>query len=322
MLCAICYGYGPIKLNQKHLIIEMSSIHYKNYNNVLTQKPEHYIRTALDSFLTAELPDSVLSTLIHLSIGLELFLKRNLTKVDPNLTKRNIPRNQFIRLEKKTKLLESTIERRNFFIDEIAKFEVKDDHTINFYQAIEISRFIMDYQTGFLDNIHSLRNVRNGIFHSDLSQLENHSLSQLCLKLFQYIYLFYQDSADHYLTSEITIFDPLYTKIVTLQHLNRFYFNELGFNIQRRINLARERFQIYLDINHYIIDGENRFKSTIIKEPCPVCKFQRLGTYKSDPEIVFRCGVCDFHCTEKELNSIHPDVPDYAQQLYKNANCE
>lgn len=253
------------------------------------QIPLHYIKTSIDDFILSEYPDKILSSLIHFSLGLELYIKQKLELINKNIIYTDTNRD-FLNMYKK-------MNNKNEKIDYILNYKT-NNKTIPFTRSIEFFLLFYNIPNDIIDYLNTLKDIRNDLFHTG-TKFDVFEMNKLFINTILWLYDFNVQftERDDWLLSATQLGDPFGEKFKTFKTLKEHFNNPTDFYIQKQVFQCTEEYQQY-----YYIDS--RIKGRVIREadkfllnPCPACHHQKLGKTKD----LIICHICHFAVTKKEF---------------------
>ena len=274
------------------------------YTKYLGQTHTHYITRALDEFLIAEYPDKIISSLIHLTIGLEIFIKKELEIFDKRLVHNYFTNKKIYEELEQNEYIK---DKKDFIKLHIINSISRKGKTVDFGKAIILFSSIQKIPNQVIKDLKFLKDIRNGVFHWG-TELNAFKFSKLFIRIIEWFSVYttkkhYKDSSSW----EMGGVDPLHKKRNKLIELKKFFKNENAFNVQKRIFRCQEQYQEY----YYI---KARIDKEVILKPlkfinfcCSSCPSERLALYKN----MLQCEVCDFAVSTEEYN-------DYSKSIGAN----
>jgi hypothetical protein len=281
---------------------------------ILEQNAAHFIKEALDEFLIAEYPNTVLGSLIKLSIGLETFIKKELEEINPALINANINQGEWLKI--KSGLTGTRSQNKRHLINTFSSHrQSPSDKTVDFSIAIDLFPYFYVVPKQLQKDLDDLRKYRNGLFHWKAKPREAFRLSKQSLRLFEWILAFIQKKIGWWLGGDLNIIDPMGDNRKLLRQLKKSLKSENSFNLQRRILKHNKDYQVYARIKAHLDGLVGIPDARIFKEACPACEYPELQLYESgsmrdghweERYLFANCKRCDFTCSDKEFESIKP----------------
>ena len=303
----------------------MTSVSYTAFGekHSITLSPAHILRGALDAFLQADSPVAEIRAITDLSIGMEIFVKKELHQIEPLVVnpKFQDPK-QFERIVKQTNTRTQRIEQRRFLVAELAKLP-RSPNVISFDQGIKLLPYFRRVPHEILEAMNSLRTYRNGLFHWEANPTSLFDLSRRSLDLYLWLFEYLERKNGAHLGGEIIILDPSTRKRQQLRELRLLRRSERLFNAKRRLFKHHGEYGIFVRFKARL-DGTIT-RPNGVKWPdqrCPACKNTTIqvedwrGTRNGRKEagvIAFVCTTCEAFLTEDEFDRFHPGRPRLRQ---------
>jgi hypothetical protein len=290
-------------------------------SETLKQTEAHFISEALDEFLIAEYPDTVLGSLIKLSIGLEIYIKTVLAGIDPSL----IHAKKSHETWKKLKIKFSGMDRRKrkkLAVSEFQKVGVMSDgKTITFGLAIEMLVELKHLPKRVRADMVNLVDYRNGLFHWEANHANAFMLAKQSLRLFQWILKDIEKTVGHYLGGQLNVIDPMNEKRKQLRELSSFKSNELTFNVQRRMYKHRRDNNVYHQFQARLNGDVYNPKARTWNTCCPACGYNRMVIFESgsNSKAFLQCVRCDFCCSDAEFEARKADGQPNLMDIFRAA---
>lgn len=283
----------------------------------LEQNAAHFIKEALDEFLIAEYPATVLGSLIKLSIDLETFIKKELEEINPALIHAKTNQGDWSKIV--AKLTGSRSQNKKQVLAEFSSRPQLPNKTVDFAIVIDLFPYFCVVPKQIQKDLDDLRQYRNGLFHWKAKPREAFRLSKQSLRLFEWILAFIEKKIGWWLGGDLNIIDPMGDNRKLLRQLKKSLKSENSFNVQSRILKHNKDYQIYARIKAHLDGLVGVPDARIFKEACPACGYPELQLYESgsmrdgcweERYLFANCKRCDFACSDKEFESIKPkDFP-------------
>ncbi len=284
-------------------------------SQTFVQTPEHYFSAALDEFLIAEYPDSILSSVMHLSIALEIYIKKILGEFDPRIVKLNDSYriSQYIEQQISSAQLPPLQNRRTYVINALSTSRFStDDKTISFQYAIELFYYLERVPNKIYRLLLESKELRNDVFHWG-TDIDSFRLAKNTLYLIQWFLEYMERKNGSWLSGGLITIDPMGEKRRKLRDLRQFVKNEQAFNTVRRINKCRSDFQIYHRINAHVKRDVILQPQFFVRVSCPACNHNRMAMYSD----MILCEICDFFSSPSEFDAMATNGLTF-QTLYDN----
>ncbi|WP_298750111.1 hypothetical protein [uncultured Arcobacter sp.] len=274
----------------------MSTVTSKKYGKKqeFLQRPENYISAAIDEFLLAEYPDKLLSSLIHLSIGLETFLKQQLEKIDSRLIYSELNNSIYTKLKQYIKI----VDKKSLIKSSLNSSKPKKySQTISFEKTIILISSFYKIPKQIIYDLNTLKDIRNGVFHWR-TQLHDFIFYKLFMRIFYWFYKFIIKFYNNDPILATTQIDPFHRKKNIIDDLKKYIKNEVAFNVRKKIYKANLEYGKYTYIKARV-DGQVILKpERFVYLPCPSCDSKRIAIYNTS----INCEICSFALTNIEYN--------------------
>ncbi|MBI5450464.1 MAG: hypothetical protein HY940_03815 [Gammaproteobacteria bacterium] len=251
----------------------MTSVSYIAFGKkyFVTLSPAHILSSALDAFLQADNPGAEVRAITDLSIGMEIFVKKELHLIDPLLVKRKLKDDKLKVILSKVDQKAIVKAQRRVLLAEMAKLP-QSNNVISFDQAIKLFRYFRRVPLEIIEAMNSLRYYRNGLFHWEADPANLFELSRRSLTLYLWLFEYLERKIGWHLGGEINILDPFARKRQQLRELQSLRRSERLFNAKRRMFKHHNDYGIFVRFNA-------RLNGTItrphgVKWPhqhCPAC---------------------------------------------------
>lgn len=299
----------------------MTSVSYTAFGkkHSVTLTPAHILSSALDAFLQADNPGAEIRAVTDLSIGMEIFVKKELHLIDPLLVNRRLKdKKLFSSILSKADQQATAKEKRQVLLAEMTKLPQSND-VVSFDQAIKLFPYFRRVPLEILEAMNSLRIYRNGLFHWEANPASLFELSRRSLALYLWLFEYLERKIGWHLGGEINILDPLTTKRPQLRKLQLLRGSERLFNATRRLFKHHNDYGIFVRFNARL-DGTIT-RPNGVKWPhqcCPACNNPHLqiedwrntrNGRKENGVIAVFCTTCEAFLTEDEFDLINPGSP-------------
>lgn len=303
----------------------MTSVSYTAFGkkHSVTLSPAHILSSALDAFLQADNPGAEIRAITDLSIGMEIFVKKELHIIEPLVVNPKLQnRKHFERIVAQANNKTQLSERRRVLVAEFAKLP-RSNNVISFDQAIKLFPYFRRVPLGILEAMNSLRTYRNGLFHWEADPTDLFELSRRSLNLYLWLFEYLERKLGRHLGGEINILDPFARKRQQLRELKSLCRSERLFNAKRRLFKHHNEYGIFVRFNA-------RLDGTITRphgvkwphQSCPSCSNPALQVEdwrntrngrKEKGVIAVFCTTCEAFLTEDEFDRINPGNPRLRQ---------
>ena len=296
-------------------------------SQVMEQHAAHFLKQAFDEFLVAEYPDTVLGSLIKLSIGLEIFIKKDLEEINPCLIHAKVDWNKLRQIFVAANQFPNRKKKRLYIIQKFSALPQDLGKTVDFSIAIALFPYFKRVPNRITKDLKELREYRNGLFHWEAASRESFRLSKQALRLLEWILAFIEKKIGWWLGGELNVIDPMGDKRKLLRKLKESIRSENLFNVQRRIFKHSSNYQACISMGGILKGWKNIPKALVFKQACPACNFQEVLLYEGgskrdgrweERHIFGLCKRCDFAFSDKEYDAIKPK--DYPTQIGR-ASC-
>ena len=296
----------------------MTSVSYTAFGkkHSVTLSPINILTKALDAFLQADNPGAEIRAVTDLSIGMEIFVKKELHQIEPLVVNPKLKSNKhFDDIVAQTNNLTRRTEQRKSLVAEFAKLP-RSPKVLSFDQAIKLFPYFRRVPHDILEAMNRLRTYRNGLFHWEADPTDLFELSRRSLDLYLWLFEYLDRKNGGCMGNEMIKLDPFNIKRQQLQELNSLRRSERLFNAKRRLLKHHNEYGIFL-----------RFKSNLdgtitrpygIKwpgQPCPAChnlsiQIEDLRSTRNGRKeagvIAVVCTTCEAFLTEDEFDRICP----------------
>jgi hypothetical protein len=294
------------------------------------QRSTFFIGDSLDEFLVAEYPDAILSSLIKLSIGLEIFIKEKLEKEYPSIIHSKASHDTVKKAIASAKSsFQKRKEQRADIIRSINPASPRTGgRTIDFATAIDLFPWFYRFPKPktIIKDLHDLQKYRNGLFHWKADTKETYVLSKQSIRLYEWFFTFSLKQSGGNFSPEYLQVDPQCTKRGLLKQLEKLPKNEWALNLQRRIFKHEREYHIYSIFEYRTREQISEYpNSKLSNNLCPACKYSPMEIIRhNDPvngrennfRFVSKCRRCEFHFSDKELRHYNPNVNQTLGELY------
>ena len=255
----------------------------------MQQVPTYYIKTSIDDFILSEYPDKILSSIIHFSLGLELYIKQKLELIHKKIIYTDT-NHKFMNMYKK-------MDDKDEKIDYILKAKT-NDNTIPFTRSIEFFSLFYDIPNDIIDYLNTLKSIRNNLFHTEIN-FDVFEMNKLFINIIMWLYDFNVQftERDDWLLSATQLGDPFGKKFENFKTLKEHFDNPIDFYIQKQIFQCAEEYQQYYYIDSRVKERVVRDADKFLLDPCPACSHHKLGKTK---DLVI-CHICHFTVTKEEF---------------------
>jgi hypothetical protein len=278
-------------------------------SQVMEQHAAHFLKEAFDEFLIAEYPDTVLGSLIKLSIGLEIFIKRELEEVNPCLIHAKVNWEKLNKIFAAASQIVDQKRRRAFIIQELGASQ-QPDKTVEFAIAIALLPYFRRVPKRIICDLNDLREYRNGLFHWEAASRESFRLSKQALRLLDWTLAFIEKKVGWWIGGELNIIDPTGDRRQLLRKLKKCIKSENVFNLQRRILKHSRSYQTCISMGGILKGWTDIPQALVFKQACPACYYPELLLYEgrsiNDKRIFGRCKQCDLAFSDQEYDAIKP----------------
>jgi hypothetical protein len=284
-------------------------------SQVMEQHAAHFLKEAFDEFLIAEYSDTVLGSLIKLSIGLEIFIKKELEEINPCLIHATVNWKQLKQIFTAANQIVDMKGRRAYIIQKLGALPPQPDKTVDFSMAIALLPYFRGVPKRIMYDLDDLREYRNGLFHWEAASRESFRLSKQALRLLEWILAFIEKKAGWWLDGELIVIDPMGEKRKLLRKLKESIRSENIFNLQRRIFKHRSNYEACNSIGCILKGWTEIPKALVFKQACPACTYPEVLLYESgskrngrweERRLFGQCPQCDFTFSDKEHDAIKP----------------
>ncbi len=293
---------------------------------VLEQQAVHFLSEAIDEFLIAEYPDTVLGSLIKLSIGLELFLKKELEGIEPALLW--LDESQWKAIHRATIPGNCRKIQKQRLLAEFRKI-ARRRTTVKFGIVIEVFPYFWRIPKRIAQDLNDLKEYRNGLFHWKADDRDAFELSQQALRLIKWMLRSIERRLGWPLGGEMNAIDPMFDKRRQLADLCKCAAkSENAFNVQRRIFRHKKEFDVYCRIEArlkgWVVTREAKDRSI----ECPACAHKEMEVFESGSQrdgkweeriLLLRCKRCAFYCSDVEFEAVKSDGTPSLEELFRGS---
>lgn len=288
-------------------------------SQVMEQHAAHFLKEAFDEFLIAEYPDTVLGSLIKLSIGLEIFIKKELEGINPCLVRTKVDWTRLNKIFASASQITDWKGRQTYIIQQLGTLPQQPDKTVDFSMIIALLPYFRVVPKRIICDLKDLREYRNGLFHWEAASRETFRLSKQALRLLEWILAFIEKKIGWWLGGELNVIDPMGDKRKLLRKLKESIKSENIFNLQRRIFKYQTNYQACNSMGGILKGFLGITNALHFKQACPACTYSEVLLYESgtrrdgkwEERYIFgRCPRCDFVFSNEEYDAIKPkDYP-------------
>lgn len=308
----------------------MTTVSYTAYgqSHSVTLSPPHILSGALDSFLCADNPGVEIRAVIELSVGMEIFLKKELHLINPLLVNPRFSKSASLASILATANQQNSRPARRTAVLSALTSLPRASKVITFDQALLLFPYFRRIPARSIAALDGLRLYRNGLFHWEADHASLFALATRSLDLYLWLFSYLERKIGWLLGNELNILDPLAEKRQRLRELNTLRRNERLFNVKRRILRHHHEDSTYSRIKaraDRVVTRPNGVPWP--QQRCPACgnSALQLEDWRSIRDgrrekgvIAVVCNMCQLFLTEDEydrINSTNPRLRQIAEHL-------
>lgn len=276
--------------------------------------PAHFISTALDTFLVSSEPHKLIESIIHLSIGIETYIKSSLEAKEPTLINR-LDFNRWQNIKGQFTSTHSVKDKRLIIHNELSSL-TDLPKTLDYGIALELFPFYYRTPKKVIDDLNEMKGYRNGLFHWKANDESGLSLTKRCIRVFEWVFKFIEKKNGWWIGNEFNIIDPMGKKRELFKQLKQSIRSETLLILQRRVffhNFEMQKLSQLQAKKNGLVFIPNAVQWP--EQSCPACNTNHyeihwqgisFGKRESNAEYYLSCKNCGFHCSGTEFEIMKP----------------